>query len=120
MHAYVRGIELLPDDDDDKRQQHSIQHRQPRINVAGHIMMRLEARVRHAGPHEQEANNGQQHGEADDEQRQHQSGNFSNARAMVFGNQPSEPHRKTLPEPVERSRRIRPPLCTAALVSAVL
>ena len=52
MHAYVRGIELLPDDDDDKRQQHGIQHRQPRINVAGYIMMRLEARVRHAGPHE--------------------------------------------------------------------
>ena len=108
MNAYVRGIELLPDDDDDKRQEHSIQNRQPRINVAGNIMMRLEARVRHAGPHEQEADNGQQHGRPTTSSASTDSGNFSNARAMVFGNQPSEPHRKTLPEPVERKQADTP------------
>lgn len=47
----ISGIELLPDDDDDKRQEHGIQNRQPRVNVAGNVMMRLEPQVRHAGPH---------------------------------------------------------------------
>ena len=71
-------------------------------------MMRLEARVRHAGPHEQEADNGQQHGEADDEQRQQPERQLQQCRAMVFGNQPSEPHRKTLPEAVERQQADTP------------
>lgn len=47
----ISGIELLPDDDDDKRHEHGIQNRQPRVNVAGNVMMRLEPQVRHAGPH---------------------------------------------------------------------
>jgi hypothetical protein len=65
------GIELPPDDDDDKCQEHSIQDRQPLINVAGHIMMWPEARVRCAGSHQQQADDGQKHGETDDEHRQY-------------------------------------------------